>query len=225
MPLISDYYRLNGFFNEAEVDGQEIQDQDAPPADYTLTGDEGAASAEQPTPQEGQNPPAESQPPEEGAQSPEEGGGEVPAEEPTDYTAATGEEPSTEEGGGEAPSPEEEAPVDELKTQEEEMYSNLTPEQLDVKHKELKTRFLDMYDMTTELVDRIGDVVVTEENIGVIEYVSKNLNNLRTMLSDYVSSIYSTKSYIENSINYNRFLAVLNGINKMLEQIPEKEEE
>ena len=206
MPLISDYYRLNGFFNEAEVDGQEIQDQD-PPADYTSTSDEGTTPVE-PEHQEGQEIPAENQPSGEGEQPPNEGGVEPPAE----------------EGGGEAP-PIEEAPVDELKAQEEEMYSNLTPEQLDVKHKELKTRFLDMYDMTTELVDRIGDAIITEENIGVIEYVSKNLNNLRTMLSDYVSSIYSTKSYIENSINYNRFLAVLNGINKMLEQIPEKEEE
>ena len=34
MPLISDYYRMNGLFNEAEVDGQQIEDQD-PPADYT----------------------------------------------------------------------------------------------------------------------------------------------------------------------------------------------
>lgn len=222
MPLISDYYRLNGFFNEAEVDGQEIQEQD-PPADYTSTGNE-EVTPSNPESQEEQKPPAENQPSEEGVQAPDEGGGEPSAEEPTDYTAATGEEPPTEEGGGEVPPPEE-APVDELKAQEEEMYSNLTPEQLDVKHKELKTRFLDMYDMTTELVDRIGDAIVTEENIGVIEYISKNLNNLRTMLSDYVSSIYSTKSYIENSINYNRFLAVLNGINKMLEQMHEKEEE
>ena len=214
MPLISDYYKMNGLFNEAEVDGQQIEDQD-PPADYTTNENE-----EPPVEETPQEPPVENQPPEEGS------GEQPPEEEPTDYTAAgeegSGEQPP-EEGGGEQPP--EEAPVDELKAQEEEMYSNLTPEQLDVKHKELKTRFLDMYDMTTEIVDRIGDAAVTEENIGVIEYVSKNLNNLRTMLSDYVSSIYSTKSYIENSINYNRFLAVLNGINKMLEQISKKEEE
>ena len=213
MPLISDYYRMNGLFNEAEVDGQQIEDQD-PPADYTDNENERSEA-------EGnvQGPPADNQPPEVD--------GEPPAEEPTDYTAAAGAEGEEypPDGGGAEPPTVEESPVDELKTQEEEMYSNLTPEQLDVKHKELKTRFLDMYDMTTELVDRIGDATITEENIGVIEYISKSLNNLRTMLSDYVSSIYSTKSYIENSINYNRFLAVLNGINKMLEQIPEKEEE
>lgn len=217
MPLISDYYRLNGFFNEAEVDGQPMEDQD-PPADYT------AGSGEEPAAQDTpQDPPEENQP--QGEESPVDEGNDPTGEEPTDYTAAAGGEGEQPEEGGEEAPPPEEAPVDELKAQEEEMYSNLTPEQLDVKHKELKTRFLDMYDMTTELVDRIGDAIITEENIGVIEYVSRNLNSLRTMLSDYVSSIYSTKSYIENSINYNRFLAVLNGINKMLEQIPEKEEE
>lgn len=218
MPLISNFYKNNGFFDmftEAEADGQPIEGNEEAPADYTAEDTEPQEAPQEESqdqggkPQDGQEPPVEGE------------------EEPTDYTdmgdeGGEGEPPA--DGGGEAP-PEEEAPVDELKSQEEEMYANLTPEQLDVKHKELKTRFLDMYDMTLELVDRIGDAIITEENIGVIEYVSKNLNSLRTMLSDYVSSIYSTKSYTENSINYNRFLAVLNGINKMLEQIPEKEKE
>ena len=218
MPLISDYYKLNGLFNEAEVDGQEIEDQE-PPADYTSNNE----NEPNPTNEDQQEePPTENQQPSEGEpQPPAEGEGSN--EEPTDYTAADGgEEPPPDV---ENATPAEEEPVDELKAQEEDMYSTLTPAQLDVKHKELKSRFLDMYDMTTELVDRIGDAVVTEENIAIIEYISKRLNSLRTMMSDYVSSIYSTKSYIENSINYNRFLAVLNGIDKMLNQISKKEEQ
>lgn len=111
--------------------------------------------------------------------------------------------------------------VDDLKKQEEDIYAsaNLSPEQLDIKHKELKQNYLKMYDITTNIIDRIGDASVNEDNIRVIEYISEELNKLRNMITDYVNSVYSGKSYIENAINFNRFLAVLNGINKMLEEI------
>lgn len=115
----------------------------------------------------------------------------------------------------------EEQPVDELKKQEEDIYSsaNLTPDQLDIKHKELKQNFFDMYDMISNIIDRIGDASISEENIKVVEYVSEQLTKLRTMISDYVNHVYSGKSYIENAINFNRFLAVLQGINKLLEEL------
>jgi hypothetical protein len=44
------------------------------------------------------------------------------------------------------------------------------------------------------------------------------------MLVDYMNNVYQGKSYIENSINYNRFLAVLNGINKILEEVEKKQD-
>lgn len=115
----------------------------------------------------------------------------------------------------------EDQPVDDLKKQEEDIYSsaNLTPEQLDIKHKELKKNYLDMYDVTSGLIDRISDIGVNTDNVKVVEYVSDQLTKLRTMVSDYVNNVYAGKSYIENAINYNRFLAVLHGINKMLEEL------
>ena len=77
-------------------------------------------------------------------------------------------------------------------------------------------------DEVVAIIDRIGDVNVAEENIGTIEYVSNTLANLKDMLSDYMNTVYKTKSYFENSINYNRFLAVLGGINKVLEEMNSK---
>ena len=115
--------------------------------------------------------------------------------------------------------------VDDLKHQEEELYNELTPEQLDIKHKELKTQYLNMYDNVIAIIDRIGDINVAEQNIGTVEYVSNTLASLKDMLTDYVNDVYRTKSYIENSINYNRFLAILNGINKILEEMNSKNDE
>lgn len=114
---------------------------------------------------------------------------------------------------------EEDVTVDDLKAKEEELYNQLSPEQLNIKHRELKNQFLMMYDMIVPIIDRVGELSVSEERLPIIEYVSNSLAKLKNMISDYIDSVYKTKSFIENSINYNKFLAILNGINKILEEL------
>lgn len=121
-------------------------------------------------------------------------------------------------------SPDDEEPVDDIKRQEEELYSNLTAEELDIKHRELKNQYLAMFDMISSLITRIGDISIPEDSIPALEYVSQTLIKLKDMVTNYVNFVYKTKSYIENSINYNKFLAVLNGINKILEEINTKDD-
>ena len=202
-------------FTEAEADGKDLADPNAQPADYT---DSEPASAKQ-LPQEAQEAPQEPQAEPEGnaPPPPPEGG-----ENSTDYTEQDpGDMTDTDEGDAPPVEGEEEQPVNIIKQQEEEIY-DLSPELLDIKHKELKTQFLSMYDMTTAIIDRIGDASINEENISVVEYISDTLSRLRTMLTDYVDSIYASKSYMENFVAYNRFLAVLNGVNKLLEELDKK---
>lgn len=209
-------------FNEVEVNGQEQGAEQ--PTDYTAdAGSEGNPPAEEAQEQQADNQGGENQ----DVGEPEAG------EEPTDYTEmGDGEEGDGEEGGGDEGdsdttpvSSDEETPVDDIKKQEEELYANLTPQQLDIKHHELKNQYLAMFDMVNSIIERIGDTSTSEENIPVIEYVSKQLADLQEMLTDYMNSSYKTKSYIENSINYSRFIAVLNGINRILEEMNKKDAE
>lgn len=207
-------YFLNKFgikpFREAEADGQDLSDPNDHPTEYADDSPAEIAGAKNTNEQPMEELPAE--------------GGDVPPEKgSTDYTEDMGDMDM--EGGEntESPPAEEEEPVDEIKQQEEELLQ-LTPSELDIKHKELKSQYLTMYDITISLIERIGDISVNEESVGAIEYISDTLSRLKTMLSDYMDSVYSTKSYIENSINYNRFLAVLNGINKLLEEADRKED-
>lgn len=204
--------------NEVEVDGQPVGEEQEP-VEYS---DNQQTSQEENNPQQDnqeQQTPVENNPQPQEPEQPEDGD-----EGTTDYTQNPDEGYNDDQGQEPPTQEEEQQPVDALKAQEEEMYSNLSSEQLDIKHRELKNRFLEMYDRTSEIIDRIGDVSVDEQNISTVEYISANLSKMRTMLSDYIDGVYQTKSYIENSINYNRFLAVLGGINKMLEEIPKKED-
>lgn len=200
MPL----YYFRNLLNEAEVDGQVVGEEDVP-ADYTS---EGEPPYNQPTDQ----PPADTEPP------------TSSDEPPVDYTEGMDDGGAPADNGA-PPSDDGTSVVDDLKNQEEELYNELTPEQLDIKHKELKTQYLNMYDSVIAIIDRIGDINVAERNIGTVEYVSNTLSSLKDMLTDYVNDVYKTKSYIENSINYNRFLAILNGINKILEEMNSKNDE
>ena len=234
--------------NEVEVNGQP-QDNDEG-TDYTATEDN--EQNQPPTQNQGgeQNDPPVNQPG--GAQDdaqqndPTPEGGDTPAtpdvggDDPTatgdegedtiDYTEeggdddAGGDDTPTDDNTGGDESSADDTPVDELKKQEEEMYANLSPEQLDIKHKELKNQYLAVFDTINSIIDRIGDASTSEDNIHVIEYVSNKLAELQKMLTDYMNSVYKTKSYIENLVNYNRFLAVLNGINKILEEMNKKED-
>lgn len=114
--------------------------------------------------------------------------------------------------------------VDDIKKQEEELYANLSKEQLDIKHKELKSQFLAIFDTTTDITKRLTNINVKQEYLGTVEYVANVISGLRDILTDYMNSVYKTKSYTENSVNYNRFLAALNGINRILEEIGKNED-
>lgn len=213
-------YFLNKFgitpLSEAEVDGED-QNPNGTDNDYTedpngtnqqppednAEGDQ--QNTEEPTPDEGQqdNPEEESttdytegDPTEEGEPAPEDG--EQPAE---------GDDPNAEAN-----------PVDDIKQKEEELIG-LSTQHLDIKHEELKTQFLSMYDMVTSIIERIDDASVRKDNIKVVHYVSDTIVKLKSMLTDYIENVYSTRSYIENSVIYNRFLAVLNGVLKILEEM------
>lgn len=141
----------------------------------------------------------------------DEGGGDAGGE--------GGDDSSADSTGSSGDSTNEDEEVDENKKTEEEIFGDLTHDQLDIKHKELKNQYLNLYDMTTEIIDRISSIAISEEITFVIDYVSTTLSNLRDMVVDYINDVYKTKSYTENLINYNRFLATLSGINKILEEI------
>ena len=210
-------------FKEAEADGQSIDNNESQTSDYTEDSNNQSSNDNQ---QSQNNQQQDNQPPQNS------GYDDAQQDDTEDYTQGSyddggddggyqddgGDSGSNQQGGGE----DEQHDVDDIKAKEEEIYSSLTPEQLDVKHKELKNRFLDMFDSISELSERIGNISADEEDIHTLEYITNKLIAMKDMVCDYVNDIYQTKSYTENSINYNKFLATLNGINKLLEQIKVK---
>lgn len=201
------------FLNEVDVDGAPAGEEAEDP-DYTATDD----------PAPGDTPPADDSTPE-GAEPPAgdtgaEGGMEGGGDDDIDYTEGSddpGMEGGDPEGGGEG-----QVTADDARGMEQELFHDLTPDQIDLKHKELKNKFLDLYTATSNIVDRVNSIPTSDNTVASITFVIKKLAELRKMVADYMNDVYSTKSYMENAINYNRFLSALNGINKILDQINEE---
>lgn len=225
--------------NEVDVNGQPV-DQNADQgggADYTVddmqpvnaTGNDDAGQEAPAQDEGGEQPPADDQGGDEGTEDytqDDEGGGDEGGGEPEDFTGdeggdegGEGGEESSDQGGGDAGGSSGEIQADDNRGMEGEIFKDLTQDQIDLKHQELKSNFTKIYDTTSALIDRLNDIPTNDSYMASINFVSNQLADLRQMVTDYINNVYSTKSYMENSINYNKFLMTLKGINDILEEI------
>lgn len=220
-------------FAEVEVGGQPVDDandQNTQGNDYTTPEPVNAAGADNTGTGEDNPPPADEGGEDEGtdytAEGDDAGGDDAGDEGDADYTQggdAGGDEAPPEEGsdagGGSSGSSGEPATADDARGLENELFKDLTPDQVDLKHKELKKNFGELYDSIANIVDRVNEIPNNDAFTAAIGFVSNQLSDLKQMVADYMNDVYSTKSYMENAMNYNKFLATLNGIKDILEEI------
>lgn len=235
--------RNRRLFSEVEINGQSAdpEGQNNTDTDYTIPDPVNAAGADNNPPPEEDNPapPPDNNTGDDDVDYTQDTGGEEAPPPPgdggeegdVDYTQDGGGDPGGnpgepppedgDEGGEEAPPAggDEQIQADDARGLENELFKDLTPDQLDLKHNELKNNFMTLYDSIASIIDRVNDIPTSDEYITTMSFVSNQLANLRTMVADYMNNVYSTKSYMENAMNYNRFLATLKGINDILDEV------
>ena len=99
-----------------------------------------------------------------------------------------------------------------------DIFSTLTAEEQAIKIKELKKQYNDMYIYIDDLIDKIGDINIDEDNAETIERISKNLYRLREYLQQYITTTFNQKDYFDNDVFFRRFLYVLYSINTTIEE-------
>lgn len=116
---------------------------------------------------------------------------------------------------------------EDLQKIESELFSNLSPEQVEIKNQELKQRFIDIYTTIASVLIRINDVPKTDTNVDVLHFVTDKLIELRDLVDYNITKSFATKTYIENSINYQLCLSTLNSISDIIDSVsePEKDED
>ena len=113
----------------------------------------------------------------------------------------------------------------ELQDLEKELFVGLTQEQINIKVMELKNQYIEVYNTTINIINRLNKTTKTTSNIKILEFIIKKLMQLKELVYFYLANTFDTKSYIENSINYQEYLAILNTVNKILDQIKMQNED
>ena len=105
-----------------------------------------------------------------------------------------------------------------------DIFSSLSAEEQQIKIKELKGLYQQMYTSCDELLDRINNLEFTEDSLPVMNRITYALYDLKKCWSEYIISVYPRKSYIENDIAFNRFLMILNSVKDILSRYQKKSE-
>ena len=105
-----------------------------------------------------------------------------------------------------------------------DIFSSLSAEEQQIKIKELKGLYQQMYTSCDELLDRINNLEFTEDSLPIMTRITYALYDLKKYISEYIISVYPRKSYIENDIAFNRFLMILNSVKDILSRYQKKSE-
>lgn len=143
--------------------------------------------------------------------------------EPEDYT---GEDPDNVESDSSSDTSEEEKTTDEkIKDLENEIFKDLTPEELAIKNKELLDNYRDLYDIISDSIEKINKITKSEDNLQVIKFCITKLAQLKEMINHIITVNFPKRTYIENLTTFNQAIAVLNEIRKLIDQIKCSEED
>lgn len=138
-----------------------------------------------------------------------------------------GEEGSEEDGsmeGGEEGLEGPEQQADDFSSDEQEVFSDLKPEQMAVKHKELKTQFKNFNDTIFSAIDKINNISHASYDDTLLSFIIRKLLELKDMSRDYLLDVYDTKSYIENQIQLQKMVTTFNYITNLLSNIRQNRE-
>ena len=117
------------------------------------------------------------------------------------------------EGGG--GNEEEDEPVD----ANTDFFSSLSSEEQAIKISQLKKQYNELYISCDDFIRKISSIETNENNILPISRINSTLETLKTYIADYLYHVYANKSFYENDVMFNRFLAIFKSISNILEDV------
>lgn len=103
-----------------------------------------------------------------------------------------------------------------------DIFASLTAEEQAVKIKELKSLYSNLFSSIDDILERINKLDINEDNLETISRVSTSLYDMKVYISDYLTLVFPTKSYIENDVTFSRFLTIVKSITEILDDIAKK---
>lgn len=122
-------------------------------------------------------------------------------------------------GGGETGDPN----MEEENENDKDIFLSLPKEEQQMKIRELKKLYGSLYTSCVDLVARIDDIEVSDDNKPYISRIYTAMCDIKRYIADYIIYIFPSRSYIENDIAYNTYLMMINSVASILDKIITKE--
>ena len=146
------------------------------------------------------------------------GGGE--GEEQLDAPESDGKEGENPEGDGGEEMPQGDGTEPLAKEENhDDIFSDLKPEQMDIKTIELKNQFKNINSVVTASIDKINKISRNTYDDTLVEFIIRKLLQLRDYSRDYIIKTFKTKSYLENQVEFQRMMITFNLISNLFNNI------
>jgi uncharacterized protein YutD len=93
---------------------------------------------------------------------------------------------------------------------------------MNIKIANVKQSFIDLFNDISETLERLSVVNKSSDILEMINFITVNLSELKTMLKDFITNTFDTKSLVENQISLQRFIAIYAMNVKIIEKISAK---
>ena len=90
-----------------------------------------------------------------------------------------------------------------------------------IKNLELKQNYQQMYIACDDILTKISTITNYSDASGILRRVVNMANDLKKYIEFYLTNTYNTKSYIDNVVNFQKYLTILNGIRNVLKDTNE----
>lgn len=110
-------------------------------------------------------------------------------------------------------------PHQKLKELEADIFDQLSDSEKEIKKNELKKLFINLIEKSDNIIDLLQEIPKTDETIRVLDYVNNTLSDLKTYLNDYVANMYDNRTYIQNTVNFQKYLAIFDSVKAILEEV------
>ena len=244
-----DYTKLNDDDKDPSPDDEPAPDPEENEDDFTSMVGDAEPDAEGDTPEDT----GDETEPVEGDEEPEDFTGMVGDAEPDaegdtpedtgdeteDFTSMVGDaEPDAEGGtpedtgdgtepaeGDDNPKSDEGTSYNKLKAIEDELFADLTQDQILIKNNELKKQFIDLYEVIGSCLIRIKNTDKTEDTAKILKFINEKLLEVRDLVDYNITTAFDTRTYIENSAILQEFIKTLNDISSMIDALNKKPKE
>ena len=100
---------------------------------------------------------------------------------------------------------------------EKEIYDTLSPEEQQMKDKNLRKLYADLYTNINQIIDKLDSISIEMEDVNTqAKRLIMILYEYKQLIHDYFSNLYNSKSYIENLQNFEKYKLFLFGIQNII---------